>query len=279
MKKLFNIIFAIVIAATISSCTRIDAGHVGLKINMTSSSKGVQDVTETTGWVFYAPWLTVIEEFPTYTQTCDYDAFTITTKDAAQFSVDPTLNYSPIRTQIPTIYVQYRKPLKEIEVTIIRNIVYDAYRITANKYSSDSIMSNRGKFEAEAESYLTNALLKDGFKFERITSNLHPPKSLQDMIDAKNRSIQVALKAENDVKTAEANAKIAVAEANGKAQAQIAEAKGDFEAAKFEAAANRERQSAYTDNFIKYQYLKTWNGQLPQYILGSNTSMLMQMPK
>lgn len=139
-------------------------------------------------------------------------------------------------------------------------------------------MGNRGKFEEHAEVFLTNALLKDGFKFERITSGLKPPASMQATIDAKNQAVQVALKAENDVKTAEANAKIAVAEANGQAQAQIAKAKGDYEAAKFEAAANKERQSAYTENFIRAKYLDTWDGKLPQTILGNSPNILMQMP-
>lgn len=91
--------------------------------------------------------------------------------------------------------------------------------------------------------------------------------------------VQQALKAENEVKTAEANAKIAVAQANGKAQAQIAEAKGNYESAKYNAMSDRERQSAWTDNYVKVKYLEKWDGKLPQYILGSNTTMMMQIPK
>jgi len=108
----------------------------------------------------------------------------------------------------------------------------------------------------------------------RINIYLTPPASLQHMIDAKNTSVQTALTAESDVKTAEATAKIAVAKANGVASANIAEAKGEYEAAKFRALANKELQSSYTDNFVKVEWIRTWDGKLPTTSLGSNTPMI-----
>lgn len=274
MKKLINLLAIIAILSITSSCTRIDAGHTGLKVNMTGSEKGVSNVTEVTGWVFYMPGASQIVEFPTFTQTADFDPFTVTAKGGSIFTVDPTLNYSPIQSSVPDIYVRYRRPLEQIQSSIIRNVVYDAYRLTANKFSPDSLVNNRNKFEEMAEAYLTNALLKDGFRFERITSNLTPPASLQHMIDAKNTSVQTALTAENDVKTAEATAKIAVAKANGVASANIAEAKGEYEASKYRAMANKELQASYTDNFVKVRWIDTWNGVLPTTSLGSTTPMI-----
>jgi hypothetical protein len=37
------------------SCERIDAGHVGVKVNLYGDNKGVSDVTEVTGMVFFNP--------------------------------------------------------------------------------------------------------------------------------------------------------------------------------------------------------------------------------
>jgi regulator of protease activity HflC (stomatin/prohibitin superfamily) len=266
MKKLLLAFIAIILLTT-ASCTRIDAGHVGLKINMAGSDKGVSNVTEVTGWVFYLPWATNVEEFPVFTQTVDYDAFVITTKDAAQFIVDPTLNYTPNSSLVPQIYTQYRKPLKQIESTIMRNIVYDAYRLTANKFTSDSIMGNRGKFEEEAEKYLNEALSKDGFKYERITSNLTPPESLQEMINAKNKAVQEALKATNEVKTAEANAKIAVAKAQGTADAKKIEADGIY-------YYNQKVQQSLTPLLIEKMRIEKWDGEYPNYMLGNSSTLL-----
>jgi regulator of protease activity HflC (stomatin/prohibitin superfamily) len=253
-----------------SNCTRIDAGHVGLKINMAGSDKGVSNVTEVTGWVFYLPWATQIEEFPIYTQTVDYDPFIITTKDAAPFTVDPTLNYSPNSSQVTQIYTQYRKPLAQIEASIIRNIVYDAYRLTANKFTSDSVMSNRGKFEEEAEKYLLNALAADGFKYDRITSNLTPPESLQEMINSKNKAVQEALKAANEVKTAEARAKIQVAQAQGEADAKKIEADGIN-------YYNLKVQQSLTPLLVEKMRIEQWDGKYPTTMLGTNTNALFNL--
>lgn len=266
MKKLLILTLALS-TILLTNCTRIDAGHVGLKINMAGSDKGVSNVTEVTGWVFYMPTATRIEEFPIFTQTADYDPFVVTTKDAAQFTVDPTLNYTPIADLVPTIYVQYRKPLGQIEATILRNIVYDAYRLTANRFSSDSIMSNRGKFEDEAEKYLTTALLNDGFKFERITSNLTPPQSLQDMINGKNKAVQEALKAINEVKTAEAQAKIAVAKAQGLADSKRIEADGIY-------YYNQKVQQSLTPLLVEKMRIEKWDGSYPTTMLGSANALI-----
>jgi regulator of protease activity HflC (stomatin/prohibitin superfamily) len=282
MKSLFYSILGLFIISFTSSCTRIDQGHVGLKIDLAGGSKG-DGIVEVSGWVFYMPGFTTVEEFPTFTQTADYEDFVVTAKGGTQFHVDPTLNYSVISAQAVHVYQNYRKPLKELEATIIKPIVYDAYRLTANRYSADSLMNNRSSFEEQAEAYLTNALLKDGFKFDRITSGLKPPASMQAVVDAKNQSIQVALKAENDVKTAEAEAKIAVAQANGQASANVAVAKGEYEAARFRAMANKELQSSYTDNFVKVEWINAWKqggSQVPTYMMGGgNSQFLMQLPK
>jgi hypothetical protein len=54
------------------SCERIDAGHVGVKVNLYGDNKGVSDVTEVTGMVFYNPITHNIYEFPTYIQHKEY---------------------------------------------------------------------------------------------------------------------------------------------------------------------------------------------------------------
>ena len=53
MKKLIFFLAAIV---ALSSCTRIDAGHEGIKVNMYGTDKGVSDVVLVTGRVWYNPF-------------------------------------------------------------------------------------------------------------------------------------------------------------------------------------------------------------------------------
>ncbi len=246
----------------------IDAGNVGIKINLYGSDRGVDNITIVTGRVWYNTWTTKIIEFPTFTQSVDYDPFVVTTKDAAEFKVDPKLNYHVNPAMVPQIYRQYRKSLTEIEQQFMRNTIYDAYRIVANSFSSDSVMSNREKFEDRIQIILTKNLSKDGFVYDQLTSAITPPESLRQMIDEKNASIQARLKAENQAKQADAEAKVKVATATGEAQALIVRARS-------EAEANRLRQSSLTPMLIQQEWIKKWDGKLPTTQAGGNTSFMM----
>ena len=54
MKSFFKFISFALIAfiITLSSCTRIDAGHEGIKVNLYGSNKGVDNVELCTGMVW-----------------------------------------------------------------------------------------------------------------------------------------------------------------------------------------------------------------------------------
>jgi SPFH domain / Band 7 family len=49
--------------------TRIEAGHVGVEINLAGRQRGASETPVRTGWVLYSPLTTQIIEFPTYVQT------------------------------------------------------------------------------------------------------------------------------------------------------------------------------------------------------------------
>jgi hypothetical protein len=46
--------------------TRIEAGHVGVEINLAGKQRGASEIPVRTGWVVYSPLSTQIIEFPTY---------------------------------------------------------------------------------------------------------------------------------------------------------------------------------------------------------------------
>src|SRR5687767_8593920 len=43
---------------------RVDAGHIGIKVNLTGNARGVSDYTYKTGWVAYNTWTESLYEFP-----------------------------------------------------------------------------------------------------------------------------------------------------------------------------------------------------------------------
>jgi len=80
----------ILLVVLFNSCERIDAGHVGVKVNQYGDNKGVDDVTAVTGMVFFNPITTRIYEFPTFIQHKEYkgeNSFIVNSKDGSEFSV------------------------------------------------------------------------------------------------------------------------------------------------------------------------------------------------
>jgi regulator of protease activity HflC (stomatin/prohibitin superfamily) len=260
----------VAILVGVSSCERIDAGHVGVKVNMFGSGKGVNDITECTGVVFYNPMSTKIYEFPTFIQHKEYsgeNSFIVNSKDGSEFSVSPIMNYSVKGDMVPKIFAKYRRSLGEIEEGFLKTAVYDAFRLATNKYTADDLISNRALFEIEVRRLLDKQLLTEGFIINQFTSNLIYPNTFKKSIEAKNNAVQAALRAENEVKTAEAQAKIKIAKANGDAEALLANARA-------EAESNRLRQQTLTPMLLQQQWIEKWKGNVPSTQLGANTQVL-----
>ena len=262
MKGIYKTLITIVAAIIFGSlflvrCTMVDNSEVGIKFKKFSvSEQGELVATPVTGFTFYNPIVTSVFTYPVYIQRIDYQPFTVTTKDAAVFTMDPVLAYQLNRDKATYVFNKYRKPLDDIEQGYMRTCIYDAYRITANTYSSDELMANRGKFESEVRAMLDKSLGDEGFIVSEFTSQITPPASLSAAIEAKNQAIQNALKASNQVAEAEANAQIA-----------IAKAKGDAEAMKIKADAeayyNKTISASLSEFIVREDFIEKWNGVLP----------------
>jgi len=276
--KVILVLLGLVFASLflMNSCERIDAGHVGVKVDMYGSGKGVNDVTECTGVVFYNPITTKIYEFPTFIQHKEYkdeNSFVVNSKDGSEFSVSPIMNYSVQREKVPSIFAKYRRSLEEIEEGFLKTAVYDAFRLATNKYTADGLIGNREVFEVEVRRLLEAQLLKEGFVINQFTSNLVYPDSFKKAINAKNNAVQAALMAENKVKQAEAEAKIKVATANGNAEALLANARA-------EAESNRLRQQTLTPMLLQQQWIEAWKhggSKVPTYITSGGEKFMMNV--
>ena len=180
IKKMTKLIGGSVIALFLmvflfKSCERIDAGHVGVKVNLYGDNKGVSDVTEVTGMVFYNPITHNIYEFPTFIQHKEYmgdNSFVVNSKDGSEFHVSPIINYSVQREKVPSIFAKYRRSLDQIEEGFLKTAVFDAFRLATNKYTADELIGNRQAYEIEVRRILETQLLNEGFIVNQFTSNL-----------------------------------------------------------------------------------------------------------
>lgn len=267
----FIAVILLLVPTTMVRCTRVDSSEVGIKFNKLSlTDQGKLNATTVAGYQFYNPITTDIYKYKTTMQNVDYNVFNVKTKDGTVFKMDPNLNYMLLRERAVDVFAMFRESLGYIETTYIRNAIWDAYRINANNYTADELMASQAKFEAEVKAMLDTTLGNQGFHIYQFTSQIDPPESLREKIDAKNAAVQAALMAENKVKEAEANAKIAVAEAEGDAKAMKIKADA-------EAYYNRTISASLSPMIVQEDWIEKWDGKLPQ-VSGGNTPFI-QIPK
>lgn len=230
-----------------SNCSRIDAGHEGMKVNLYGSNRGVEDVNLVTGMVWYNPFTTRVYEYPTFVQTVDYEPFSINAKDGSEFIVDPTISLKVMDGKSPIIFKKYRKGLDEIVKRTLFNYVKDAFRVELNSFTTDEIVSDRASFEKNLEHSLRATLEREGFQLEQLTSGLKYPESIVLAVNNKNKAIQDAMRAENELKVAQAEAAKLIASAEG------------------EKAANELRMKSLTPLLLQQELINKWDGKLPVY--------------
>jgi regulator of protease activity HflC (stomatin/prohibitin superfamily) len=278
-KLLIGVSALVLLIFGFTGCERIDAGHVGVKVNLYGDGKGVDDVTEVTGWVLYNPISTKIIEFPTYVQHKEYkkteemdESFVVNSKDGSEFHCSPMVNYAVKREKVPYIFGKYRVELDRIEEGFLKTSIFDAFRVVANSYTADALISNRQEFEIKVRQVLEKQLSPEGFVLQQFTSNLVYPETFKKAIEAKNNAVQSALMAENQVKTAEAQARIKIATAEGNAQALLTNARA-------EAESNKLRQQTLTPLLLQQMWIERWRGDVPSTVLGSNQNLMFGLNK
>ena len=264
--KFITVAVAIATIFSMTSCVeRIDAGYEGIKVNLYGSNKGVDDVSLVTGAVWFNPFTQNVYEYPTFAQTVDYEAFEVNSKDGTKFTIDPSMLVKIEDGKSPQIFRKYRKDVDEIIKGSLYIYVKDAARNVFNKFTADSIISNRILVDKAFDEQVRTAFAKEGFQLEQLTPGIAYPKSYEDAINAKNKAIQDEMRVSNEIAVAQANAKKAEAEA----QVLVAKAKA-------EAEAYRLKTQSLTPLIIQQAWIEKWNGEVPT-VVGSNSSMFYDL--
>lgn len=262
MKKVLFILGLMAACLSMTSCVeRIDSGNDGIKVNLVGSDRGVDDVVQVSGWVWYNPMLTQIYEYPHFVQQVDFEKFTMNAKDGSEFTLDPTISLKIKDGMSPYVFKRYRRELKDVIYGPLYTDVKDAYRIEINKFTTDQIVSNREAVEKAVENRIRKTFAKEGFEVIQVTSGLKYPETIVDAVNAKNRAIQEAQKSENEVKVVEAEARKKVVAAQADAEAQ------------------RLRTQTLTPAILKQMWIQKWDGHLPTYTAGNSQGLILNMDK
>lgn len=245
---------------------RVDAGHVGIKVNLTGNARGVSKYEYKTGYVMYNSWTENVYEFPTFQQHIEFDQQQVITDGGFPADIKPSFNYSLKPTSVGDMFQNLRLPIGDIEQGWLKTAIVGAVNDVANTWEVDSIFGHRQLFESAIVAEC-NLRLSKWFVVSQMRSNIVPPEALQEAIIAKTKSVQQAEASKQQALAAKADGerKVAVAKADS-AEAIIN--------ASAQALAIRLKQRELTSNYIEFKKIEKWDGQLPTTMAGGAGTFL-----
>ena len=253
------------------NCATIEAGHVGIKVDLYGDDKGVngEEVGPGRYWI---GWNERLYEFPTFQQNYVWtlnkaesspndESFTFQTREGLSVNADIGISYSIKKDKVSDVFQKYRKGVDEITDTFLRAHVRDAFNTFA------SSMEVEGVYGAKKMELFNNVETKVRAEVEPIGIDIHKiysigefrlPDSVTRALEAKIAVTQKAQQRENELREAEAQAKKVIATAEGKAKANLIEAES-------QAKANLILSRSLTKELVEYERIKKWDGKLPTF--------------
>jgi regulator of protease activity HflC (stomatin/prohibitin superfamily) len=260
------------------SLERVDAGHVGIKVNLSGDERGVSSYKYKTGWVVYNTWIEKLYEFPTYQQHIEYGDQTVITKGGFSAVIKPTFNYSLKPTAVGDMFEQLRLGVKEIEQGWLMTAIVGSVNDVANRWAVDDIFNKREEFESAIVTECNKRTSK-WFTISQLRTNIVPPDALKSAIEAKTRAVQDAQAAMQQALVADAQAQKKIAIARGDSASLVINAAGEAQAAIIaadgEAKAMKAKQAQLTPLYIEYIKASNWDGKYPTTMLGGNSNILL----
>lgn len=275
-----------------TGCSKVEAGHVGVKVYLLGGKKGVDNEILGVGR-YWIGWNEELYLFPTFQQTIVWtkgstegstgdDSFTFQTREGLSVNADVGLSYTINPDKVATLFQRYRKGVDEITRVYLRSVIRDALVQAASTCGVESIYGD-GKSEliAAVKKSVSEKMEPVGIIIDYISfvGDLRLPQNVIQSINAKIEATQRAQQRENELREAEAQAKKNVAEARGKADALAAQADGEARAkilqaegeakavsimADAQARANKLLASSITPELVQYNTVTQWDGKLPQ---------------
>jgi regulator of protease activity HflC (stomatin/prohibitin superfamily) len=294
--KRLAILVVIGIVMMIAGCsctTRIDAGHVGVRVKLAGSDRGVQDSQVQTGWVAYNPAFEQIVQFPVSVQNVVWTAsphegravdesITFSSNEGVNVNADVGLSFHIEPSLAPKLYARFRlNDMQQLADGYMRNVVRESFNEAASKIPVQDIYgAGKSKLIADVTGHVRDVLGKDGIVIDQLTINgaMRLPQNVADAINRAMEATQNAIQSENRVRQVRAEADQAVTQATGAAEATRQKAQGEADAilirARAEAQANEIIRLSVSPAVLQYRALDHWDGKLPQYNAGGQVPLL-----
>lgn len=267
--------------------SKVEAGYVGVKVNLLGSNKGVDSEVLGVGR-YWIGWNQELYKFPTFQQTAAWSkpsdptagAFQFQSKEGLSLSADVSMSYKIDPEKVHILFQTYRRGLDEITDVYLYNSVRDTMVQYASSRTAENLYGEgKAAFIADVTAAVREKMKPVGIDIDyiAIVGNVWLPAQVKQAIDAKVQAGQLAAQRETEVATAKAEAEKAVATAEGEARSRKAIADANayvvLQEAKAQKQANEMLAKSITPELIEYNKMLRWDGKMPQ-VVGNNTPLL-----
>lgn len=270
MSKLFSMLGLCFVLVASAACSRVDPGHVGLKINLYGSERGVDQTTIVTGRVFYNPFSTEFIQYPTHVQRVVWtktategsrndESITFNSREGVAVNVDVAAAIQFTGELVPNLYVEFRQDAGTLVDGYVRDRLRDAFNTVASTMPVAMIYGEGKAGMVQAvEDAMREELGPKGIVITNV-SLVGEPRLPEKVIAAINAVIER--------KNAALQAKAKVDQMRHEADQKIETARGEAESilirAKSQAEANTVVARSLTPDLIQFRAIEEWNGVLP----------------
>lgn len=273
MNKIIKCIGIVAIGSILSSCNRVPAGYRGVIVNLYGSDKGVSEQSVGVGR-YYLGWSKELYLFPTFLQNYSWtkeQSITMQTSEGLTISTGAGITYKISPDNVVKVFQKYRLGIEEITNTFLHNQVRDAMNEVASTMTVEAIYgSGKDKFITKVNGIVKEEALNNGIDVDKIylIGSFNLPPSVVSSINAKIEATQNSMRVENEVATSRAEAQKMIVDAKANAERRVIEAEANAKQitlnAESQAKANKILAESLTPEFVQYQTILKWNGELPK---------------
>ena len=265
---LIAIIILVLIGVVVASSVKIvDAGHRGVLLHWSAVDLTKPPLDE--GIHFVIPFQDEVVNIEVRTLKYASEARSAS-KDLQTVETTVTVNYYPDRESIHRLYKNLGL---DYENRVIQPAIEETVKQVTANYNAEELITKRPLVKADIEASIRERLNQFDVVTEVISiTDFEFSPLFAQAIESKVEAEQKALKAENDLRRIEVEARQHEAQAIGIANANIAEAKGEAEA-----IAIINQALADNPNYLDWLKTQAWDGKLP-LVVGEGGTPFISIP-
>ena len=241
-------IVLIILAA--SSICIVPAGSKGVQMNMGAVTGTIYNE----GINFKIPFIQSVEIIATRVQKYESSDNASASKDLQTITSSIAVNFRVDSSKVDKLYQNIGTNYKD---TVISPAISECIKAVTSQYTAEQLITKRSEVSEKMKTLLQEKLqdkyiLIDSFNI----TDFQFSEAFNTSIEEKQIAEQNALKAQYDLERIKTEAEQTITEASGEAEAM------------------KIKNNQITENIIKLEFIKKWNGEMPKYYGGDGNLFL-----